>query len=130
MTGLIPGAAILLLMPFVPESGVWKRKKQEGTLKRAGFGELFSRELRRTTIVTTMLSACGYAAAFGAIQMTPLQIVAGPARYRRARPPAKPVKDAEAKLEETRRRNPGTRRGQANWPKVEESAEVQEAARP
>src|SRR5260370_18714852 len=77
LTGLIPGAAILLLMPFVPESGVWKRKTQEGTLKRAGFGKLFSRELRLTTITTTILSACGYAAAFGAIQMTPLQIVAG-----------------------------------------------------
>ena len=33
LTGLIPGAAILLLMPFVPESGVWKRKKQDGTLR-------------------------------------------------------------------------------------------------
>ncbi len=64
-------------MPFVPESGVWKRKKQEGTLKRPSFAELFSPELRRTTIVTTILSACGYAAAFGAIQLTPLQIVAG-----------------------------------------------------
>jgi MFS family permease len=77
LTGLIPGAAILFLMPFVPESGVWKRKKQEGTLKRPSFFELFSPELRRTTLVTTLLSACGYAAAFGAIQMTPLQIVAG-----------------------------------------------------
>jgi MFS family permease len=77
LTGLIPGAAILLLMPFVPESGVWKRKKLEGTLKRPSFGELFSPALRRTTIVTTLLAACGYAAAFGAVQMTPLQIVAG-----------------------------------------------------
>src|SRR5207244_3106693 len=77
LTGLIPGLAILLLMPFVPESAVWKRKKQEGTLKRPSFGELFSPALRRTTIVTTILSACGYAAAFGAIQLTPAQIVAG-----------------------------------------------------
>jgi MFS family permease len=77
LTGLIPGAAILLLMPFVPESGVWKRKKQEGTLRRPSFLELFSPELRRTTLVTTMLSACGYAAAFGAIQMTPLNIAPG-----------------------------------------------------
>lgn len=76
LTGLIPGAAILFLMPFVPESTVWKRKKQEGTL-HASFGELFSPALRQTTIVTTILSACGYAAAFGAIQMTPLQIAAG-----------------------------------------------------
>jgi MFS family permease len=77
LTGLIPGAAILLMIPFVPESAVWKRKKQDGTLRRPGFGELFSPELRRTTIVTTILSACGYAAAFGAIQMTPLQIIPG-----------------------------------------------------
>src|SRR5262249_1827552 len=63
--------------PFVPESSVWKRKKLEGTLKRPSFGELFSPGLRRTTIVTTILSACGYAAAFGAIQLTPAQIVAG-----------------------------------------------------
>lgn len=77
LTGLIPGAAILFLMPFVPESSLWKRKKQEGTLRRAGFGELFSPALRSTTIATTILSACGYAAAFGAIQMTPLQIIAG-----------------------------------------------------
>jgi MFS family permease len=77
LTGLIPGAAILLLMPFVPESVVWKRKKRDGTLRRPSFFELFSPALVRTTLVTTVLSACGYAAAFGAIQMTPLQIVQG-----------------------------------------------------
>jgi MFS family permease len=77
LTGLIPGAAILLLMPFVPESGVWRRKKLEGTLRRPSFGELFSPGLLRTTFTTTVLSACGYAAAFGAIQMTPLQIAPG-----------------------------------------------------
>jgi MFS family permease len=77
LTGLIPGAAILLLMPFVPESVVWRRKKQEGTLKRPRLAELFSPQLRRTTLVTTILSACGYAAAFGAIQLTPLQIAPG-----------------------------------------------------
>jgi MFS family permease len=77
LTGLIPGAAILLLMPFVPESGVWRWNKREGTLRRPSFGELFSPSLLRTTVATTVLSACGYAAAFGAIQLTPLQIVAG-----------------------------------------------------
>ena len=77
LTGLIPGALILLLMPFVPESGVWKAKKLAGTLKRPRFGELFSPELRRTTFVTTLLSACGYAAAFGALQLTPAQMVPG-----------------------------------------------------
>ena len=77
LTGLIPGALILLLLPFVPESHVWKRKKLDGTLKRPSFGELFAPALRRTTLVTTILSACGYAAAFGALQLTPLQIVQG-----------------------------------------------------
>jgi len=77
LTGLIPGAMILLLMPFVPESRVWKERKAAGTLKRPRFGELFAPELRKTTIVTTLLSACGYAAAFGALQLTPLQMAPG-----------------------------------------------------
>jgi MFS family permease len=77
LTGLIPGALILLLMPFVPESRVWRERRASGTLKRPSFGELFSPELRRTTIVTTILSACGYAAAFGALQLTPLQMAPG-----------------------------------------------------
>ncbi|MBA4188103.1 MAG: MFS transporter [Planctomycetaceae bacterium] len=77
LTGLVPGALILILMPFVPESGVWKAKKLAGTLKRPRFGELFSPQLRRTTFVTTLLSACGYAAAFGALQLTPSQMVPG-----------------------------------------------------
>ncbi len=77
LTGLIPGALILLLMPFVPESRVWAEKKKAGTLQRPRFRELFAPELRRTTIVTTLLSACGYAAAFGALQLTPLQMAPG-----------------------------------------------------
>ena len=74
LTGLIPGAMILVLMPFVPESRVWAARKREGTLARPRFAELFSPLLRRTTIVTAGLSACAYAAAFGALQLTPLQM--------------------------------------------------------
>jgi MFS family permease len=77
LTGLIPGALILLLMPFVPESRVWSEKKRAGTLRRASFGELFTPSLIRTTVVTALLSACAYAAAFGALQMTPIQIAPG-----------------------------------------------------
>lgn len=77
LTGLIPGALILVLLPFVPESFTWRKRKAEGTLKRPSIGELFTPELRRTTLVTSILSACGYAAAFGALQMTPLNIVPG-----------------------------------------------------
>jgi MFS family permease len=77
LTGLVPGALILLMLPFVPESQVWREKKRAGTLKRPSFGELFAPSLRRTTIVTAILSACGYAAAFGALQMTPIFISPG-----------------------------------------------------
>jgi MFS family permease len=99
LTGLIPGAAILLLIPFVPESQIWKRKKLEGTLKRPSIGELFSPALLRTTIVTSLLSICGYAAAFGAIQMTPLQIVPGlPDMAAETRRANDAVKAAEADL--------------------------------
>ena len=77
LTGLIPGALILVLMPFVPESRVWAERMRAGTLRRPSFGELFAPELRRTTIVTALLSACAYAAAFGALQMTPIQIAPG-----------------------------------------------------
>lgn len=71
LTGLVPGALILILMPFLPESRVWRERKLAGTLQRPRFAELFSPQLRRTTVVTTLLSACGYAAAFGALQLTP-----------------------------------------------------------
>jgi MFS family permease len=103
LTGLIPGACILLLMPFVPESKIWRKKRQEGTLKRPSFGELFSPELRRTTIITTVLSACGYAAAFGAIQMTPLIIVRGLPDIANLTPAS--VRAAEGKFRKTA---PGT----------------------
>jgi MFS family permease len=77
ITGLIPGAIILLLLPFVPESRVWLERKRAGTLRRPSFLELFTPALRRTTLVTAALSACAYAAAFGALQLTPNQVVPG-----------------------------------------------------
>jgi MFS family permease len=103
LTGLVPGALILGLMPFVPESHVWRARKRAGTLKRPSFGELFCPELRKTTIVTTLLSACGYAAAFGALQLTPLQMAPGlPAidPVRKEHGPA--VKAAQKRLEEAK----------------------------
>lgn len=95
ITGLVPGAIILLLMPFVPESTVWAEKKRAGTLKRPSFGELFAPALIRTTLVTTVLSACGYAAAFGCLQVTPSQIILGRPEVAAARAEvAKADKDA------------------------------------
>ncbi len=74
MSGLIPAIPLIVIRPFLPESPKWAQKKQAGTLKRPSFRELFGPELRRTTIVTTLMFACSYGAAFGAIQQMP-QIV-------------------------------------------------------
>jgi MFS family permease len=76
MSGLIPALPLIVIRPFLPESPVWQQKRSAGLLKRPRIGELFSPELRRTTIVTTLMFACSYGAAFGAIQHIP-QIVPG-----------------------------------------------------
>jgi MFS family permease len=77
LTGLVPGVLILILLPFVPESRVWAERRAAGALRRPRLGELFAPGLARVTLVSTALSACGYAAAFGALQVTPPQIVPG-----------------------------------------------------
>ncbi|MFM7803348.1 MAG: MFS transporter, partial [Verrucomicrobiota bacterium] len=77
ITGLMPAIPIALLLPFVPESQVWRERKAAGTLKRASFSELFSPSLRRVTWVSAALSACAYGVAFGALQLTPTRIVPG-----------------------------------------------------
>ena len=76
MSGLIPAIPLIVIRPFLPESPVWRQKKAAGTLRRPSVRALFSPELRRTTIVTTLMFACSYGAAFGALQMIP-QIVPG-----------------------------------------------------
>jgi MFS family permease len=76
ISGFIPAIPLLLIRPFLPESPQWQRKKQTGMLRRPSFAELFAPSLRRTTIVTTVMFACSYGAAFGALQHIP-QIVPG-----------------------------------------------------
>src|SRR6476660_2509487 len=76
MSGLIPAIPLLVIRPFLPESPIWFRKKQAGTLERPSIGELFAPTYRRTTIVTTIMFACAFGAAFGAIQHMP-RIVPG-----------------------------------------------------
>jgi MFS family permease len=76
MTGLIPALPLILIRPFLPESPAWQEKKASGALKRPSLGAIFSPEFRRTTIVTTLMFACAYGAAFGAIQHMP-RIVPG-----------------------------------------------------
>jgi MFS family permease len=76
MSGVIPAIPLILIRPFLPESPIWQQKKEAGTLKRPSIAALFSPELRQTTIVTTLMFAMAYGAAFGAIQQVP-QIVPG-----------------------------------------------------
>ena len=76
MSGLIPAIPLLVIRPFLPESPKWSQKKAAGTLRRPSIAELFSPELRQTTIVTTLMFACSYGVAFGAVQQMP-QIVGG-----------------------------------------------------
>ncbi len=76
ISAVIPAIPLVLIRPFLPESPQWKQKKEAGTLKRPHFSELFQPAYRRTTIVTSLLFACAYGAAFGAIQQAP-QITPG-----------------------------------------------------
>jgi MFS family permease len=74
MSGLLPALPLIVVRPFLPESPTWQAKRAAGTLRRPSFGELFAPQLRRTTIVTTLMMACSFGVAFGAIQQIP-QIV-------------------------------------------------------
>jgi MFS family permease len=71
MSGLLPALPLILIRPFLPESPKWRQKKEAGTLKRPSVRELFAPAFRRTTVVTTLMFACAYGAAFGAIQHIP-----------------------------------------------------------
>ena len=81
ISGVIPALPLIVIRPFLPESPAWMQKKAAGTLRRPSIAALFTPELRRTTIVTTVLFACAYGAAFGAIQQMP-RIVPGLAEVR------------------------------------------------
>jgi MFS family permease len=76
MSGVLPAIPLILIRPFLPESPAWQEKKAAGTLRRPSIAALFAPDLRRTTIVTTIMFACAYGAAFGAIQQVQ-QIVPG-----------------------------------------------------
>jgi MFS family permease len=74
MSGVLPAIPLILIRPFLPESPAWQEKKMAGTLRRPSIAAIFSPELRKTTIVTTIMFACAYGAAFGAIQQIPQMI--------------------------------------------------------
>jgi MFS family permease len=69
--GALPALPLLILRPFLPESPVWLAKRTAGTLRRPRFRELFEPRLRRVTVLTTVLVACGYTIAFGMLQHIP-----------------------------------------------------------
>ncbi len=93
ISGVIPAIPLIFIRPFLPESPIWQAKKDAGTLRRPSFAELFQPQLLRTTVITTLIFACGYGAAFGAIQQLP-QIVPGLAEVKSAEAAA------QAKLKE------------------------------
>jgi MFS family permease len=78
MSGLIPAIPLILFRPFLPESPAWQAKKAAGTLKRPSIGELFAPALRKTTIISTLMFACSFGVAFGAIQQIPAMVAALP----------------------------------------------------
>ena len=93
ISGVIPAIPLIFIRPFLPESPAWAKKKAAGTLKRPSIAELFSPELRRATIVTTLVFAASYGIAFGAIQQMP-QILGGPKGHVEIRAEAKKAQDA------------------------------------
>jgi MFS family permease len=76
ISGVVPAIPLIVIRPFLPESPVWLEKKRAGTLRRPSIAALFAPEYRKTTIVTALMFACSYGAAFGAIQQLP-RIVPG-----------------------------------------------------
>jgi MFS family permease len=78
MSGVLPAIPLLLIRPFLPESPAWRLKKAAGTLKRPSIAALFAPDLRRTTIVTTVMFAMAYGAAFGALQQVAQMVPALP----------------------------------------------------
>jgi MFS family permease len=97
LTGMLPAIPIALLLPFVPESRVWRERRAAGTLKRPSFSALFSLELRRVTLLTAALSACAYGIAFGALQVTVSRVTPGlPELAAQAKELAPLRKEAEA----------------------------------
>ena len=76
ISGIIPAIPLIIIRPFLPESPAWREKKAKGTLKRPSLAELFHPAYRKTTLVSALMFACSFGAAFGAVQQLP-RIVPG-----------------------------------------------------
>jgi MFS family permease len=66
--GILPAIPLLIVRPFLPESPIWQKKKQDGTLQRPSILELFKPEFRKTALLSCFMMACAYAASFGMLQ--------------------------------------------------------------
>lgn len=66
--GILPAVPLLVVRPFLPESPIWKQKREEGTLQRPSILELFRPEFRKTALLSCFMMACAYAASFGMLQ--------------------------------------------------------------
>lgn len=129
MTGILPAIPIALLLPFVPESRVWKEKKMAGTLQRPKFSALFAPELRRATLVTAALSACAYGIAFGALQLTPKSVAPGlPEMSAQARELAPLRAEAKKLNDEFNTTHPGTAERKAVMERLAANAKAQKPA--
>ncbi len=100
MSGVIPAIPLMLIRPFLPESPIWKAKKLAGTLHRPSFAEIFTPQLRRTSIVTALMFACSYGAAFGAIQQLPDIVPGLPGVFNLPRPRQQQIVSAVQSVQE------------------------------
>ena len=66
--GILPAIPLLVVRPFLPESPIWKKKREEGTLQRPSILELFHPGFRKTALLSCFMMACAYAASFGMLQ--------------------------------------------------------------
>lgn len=69
--GCLPVLPVMLLRVFSPESPEWRRRKLAGTLQRPSFVALLAPELRRTTIVSSIMMASVAAFTFGVLAHVP-----------------------------------------------------------
>ena len=132
ISGVLPALPLILVRPFLPESPVWQAKAAAGTLHRPSFAAIFSPALRRATIASTILFACAYGAAFGAIQQIS-QIVPGlmpeaAAAQKAARAQFGAAKKAQAALLGTDA--PQAQRDEADRDVKAADAEVKKVSRP
>jgi Na+/melibiose symporter-like transporter len=68
MLGILPAIPVIFILPFLPESPIWRRKRAEGTLKRPSIFELFHPAFRKTALITCLMMACCYGGTFGMLQ--------------------------------------------------------------